>query len=1474
MAKKCNIWILEWLSKLLEWDATASALLNKINLWNLNKEIFVDNMWKLIESDSNSLSAYNTLLSYSRFKIIENWIDRNRFIVSLVDRMRKFWYDDIPYGNFWEYINKLEAFDNKQLISAWFSKQWLEKWRDWFAMKLLNDFEYALDVEKTVGKVTDTIKVWEIEKTIGSKELNTKLNEAFSRWSKKFGDDRAAYQKWLKEIFGGFIWANYNITDWVLNDLIKHWASYDVFADIIAYRYITSGKASFYTAFKILNNPDTFKSLKSVDWVGWGDFISEWKDTDSITEKRNKLIQYLYQNKKNKSFNLMWESIRKSMMIDFAWISSNVDIPTFVKNAIWSNLLIGWDKITDAYLRHINWETVVDSLLWNPVDFSQYPPYYYFGIDDDSFKAIFPVEQSLISNFWVDYNIIRNDFINNLIKKNWIKDNKQLVKSLQLNSEKMYDAITKKLNELSSDKNVLWDWLISIAWNVNWQVSTRWKRVVIIWDNEWLDSLAESTRAAAIKGSETNYIPTWIDWTNTEWVVFFNSKDEAKLLEWDVILAQDNWTDLKKYLESNSPANSTIITPAKWLRFNVKDWEVIVSAFDGQYLDIVYSWIWNILNNIRFSWWKKNNTIKQINRFLKRNVDLDNSITQLILEWWTENLREVAIKNYSALSQRTTVVSSPKDILSIASKLIDKKNIEWTKKYISSFFTSDEVASFNWDNITKEDIAFLITSQTSQWITEIGKRLSSSENIYPKIKVTDYDSFWRSFIKREQRYLRIRNVWDTNLYKSFFNVLWNNESIIKVVWDELKKVATNIDIELEKLNSWKIDKLQSIDDMIQNAINSIGIISKEDRTNVINFVNKFLEWNSWDLNRLEYRTRKWTVSNAKISQLWWALEYYWEIISKIKKDWIEIDKSEDLFKDIWKLVSEDIPNTKKQKLILELEKQQDDIIDLMNDKSKRLEQLESDIKQSKTDYENEVSPTREAAKKEIYKALQKEKNKVQKEYDKLIDKKDKILDKIDEADKLPDTVKISKRVDIWELRQYTINWWAIDWMRWVNWKTDKNIKSWLVNSILDKNFEFWEKVKWWVKKFNYSTLSKSSIKDIEKFEMSIKSMKDGIDLQYEIYKLNDSIRNRFNDVAEQYGDLIRFIWEWDNTFSNLFFKDINILVNTPKDSLLNEIKRLKDSVSNNAKRIWLELNQRISSKDIKWTIRNMLLNWYTAVYDNAWFATVRIEDAIQELIDINKLYEPIYKNYDLLKNTKWDDVPFSQKQRIFANLYATHFWRKMAASLDDLSKLIVDKDIWTVTKKLINDYSIVKRDGITMPKAFFNADNKSAALDMSRSSKIFEVISEWYKSQANSVTLSNSIAKSIEDVYKWENIDTIDELKQLYSIYPKLIENDITRKIVLWDKIDWLEKMVWNELESIRSFKTYQWEIQKFAPNVYIDWQNVYNMWFRDTIQMKSFIPRFTTQDKYSKWFSELMDSIKNGRYWDVSKTDLDLWNC
>jgi hypothetical protein len=47
--------------------------------------------------------------------------------------------------------------------------------------------------------------------------------------------------------------------------------------------------------------------------------------------------------------------------------------------------------------------------------------------------------------------------------------------------------------------------------------------------------------------------------------------------------------------------------------------------------------------------------------------------------------------------------------------------------------------------------------------------------------------------------------------------------------------------------------------------------------------------------------------------------------------------------------------------------------------------------------------------------------------------------------------------------------------------------------------------------------------------------------------------------------------------------------------------------------------------------------------------------------------------YKVLSTTDWEAIKFEEKQRWFANLYVTHFGRKMVASLDDVSKLIEDK---------------------------------------------------------------------------------------------------------------------------------------------------------------------------------------------------------
>ena len=108
MAKWCNVDLLKWLWGLLESDQVYLTLLPKINLGKMWNELFIDTTtWKHIIQNTDSQSAFDTLMSYTRFKLLDNSIDRNKYIVSLVDRMKAYWYDSIAYGNAWEYFNTL-----------------------------------------------------------------------------------------------------------------------------------------------------------------------------------------------------------------------------------------------------------------------------------------------------------------------------------------------------------------------------------------------------------------------------------------------------------------------------------------------------------------------------------------------------------------------------------------------------------------------------------------------------------------------------------------------------------------------------------------------------------------------------------------------------------------------------------------------------------------------------------------------------------------------------------------------------------------------------------------------------------------------------------------------------------------------------------------------------------------------------------------------------------------------------------------------------------------------------------------------------------------------------------------------------------------------------------------------------------------------------------------------------------------------
>jgi hypothetical protein len=216
----------------------------------------------------------------------------------------------------------------------------------------------------------------------------------------------------------------------------------------------------------------------------------------------------------------------------------------------------------------------------------------------------------------------------------------------------------------------------------------------------------------------------------------------------------------------------------------------------------------------------------------------------------------------------------------------------------------------------------------------------------------------------------------------------------------------------------------------------------------------------------------------------------------------------------------------------------------------------------------------------------------------------------------------------------------------------------------------------------------------------------------------------------------------------------------------------------------------------------------------------------------------------------------------------------MVASLDDVSKLIEDKWIGKLAKSLISEYNIITKEWVTMPNIFFDTFSKHATLDPARNAVIFKKIEEWFNKKWDFDTMNNAINNDIDRVFISETSEIIDELKWLYAIYPRLIENPVTRNLVIWERIEWLEKIVNNDIESIKSFKTYQHELQEYAPNVEIDMQNVYDMWYWDTIKANWFIPKFITTDKMSIKYNQQIDMLLSGSYKQANTNNLDQYKC
>ena len=1798
--KDCNIDTLDGVAALMEQDQTAKSLMDRVNFANMWVRVMEDNAWMKFIAENESQSAYNVLKSYTRYKMLANGVDKNRFITGLVDRIRNFGYDSVPYWDFWSYLDELEWFSDEALQGAGLTKKTIEWWRNGIAVSVINDFEYAsetADILKTMS--SNDMKIKDIETKITSKNFRKQLNNRFKLWSDKHNTGKW-YSEWLTKLFSKLIWtSNSTITDWMIKKLISYWAEFDTFADIMAIRYITSWKASFTTFMKIIENPNILSSLAPLEWEDASNPIWDIRNTDWYETRKQKAFAYLRSIKENKSFNFDKEALTKSLMVDFANLSTTEDFTEITKKAIAWAERYDWD-LTGAYIKHLNWEEVLN-IEWNAVNFNTYPPHYYFWMWDDVFLSLFPMDETLLSNFGIKYGEIRDEFLINLIKDKNINSYKSLVSHLKVNWTELYKNITDKINEVSW-ANPVWDWLLWIASNANGTViNTTGKRIIVVADNEFFTS-ARWERRGAIEAMELwyekNKLPTWIktdSYTSTV-VSFVNDITEAKVSKWDIIIQQDRWQDIaKKIYEASAEKWATIIQPQQWLRFSVEDWELVINFADGKRADDIFWKLWDLLpifadNTIGAKF------IRQLTNLLAREARVDNNMTTIVIEKWTENLQYKAFKTLNNLTQISVVDATPQEVLNIAKKMLENPSqLENIKTYIQQYISSDDIKYIQWDNLTREDIAVLMTTDNATWLQEVISKILDKPWIYPNVSITDHRNFWDMFLSRDKR-LFISNVWDWKVLATFLDFIRNNTAILDEVMNKLK-LADNEITNLMRNNPALYRLPNTVETYIQEAIDWISKLEPKNKEVIINFVNLLLwDWTAKN-NKIGYKfARTAWVSDAKIATLWWAIEYYRWVVDKIKKQWVALEKYENTFIDRWDVIFPDdelfgyidmpveweelikndqklfggwilgrwdaiprfvddaqvhwnnywqydeieaekiytrkdngyfydnwkpvldknwhqledtyddsgevvlatISNSKlKEDLINSFETKEWEqylkkVIDALpkdenwkilayrignidsdwlpqsytlsewlaktfsnqwtdippawlpwlvksydnfwelpanivkidpkgivarspydqeilvtskytdsitgvdslikdnsitsevkipdsvstadvpapmttNYKAGTLEYLNwyiADIeeniskqqaiiddiesKASKTDSENSNLDTMRSilqsnkddlksanysksilensddaiTKDEIefilkdwdvdipewkdinidkpaintppvvekapdVKKLTKEEKviaKQEREIERALAKQEREIEKdikigSKEQRKLSNERETAREYNFFNTpRRYNINWDFIDKARWVDYMKEKNIRKWIASTIIDNNYKFGSDVIAWVKKF-YPVGKKKAIDSIiSRFTNKInKKWLSDIDMQYAIYELNKAIWIVFKDIASDYWDLIKIIWQWDNTFNKLFFEWNSIPVNTPRKLLEEAVVELQTNINNNIGDIARELSKRADSKDIAWTINNILKHRYTSVADISedWtkFATIRIEDWIEELIELNRLTPEIKDRYDILKSTDMSTLKMEDQQKLFAYLYSLHFWHKMLNTLDSFLGNIAP-EVWEIARKLITDYKVVSRGWVHLPSIFFNHPLSIQLVDTQIASRLFSIVKNGFEEWLSSATLSSLLNDNIAQFYAGQTTDVIDWIKQLYSIYPKLIENKTTKDLVLGNYIEWLDKIAQNTKESIRSFKTYKNILQSYAPDVKIWVQNVYTIWDVTDIKVNSFIPKFSTQQRYTSSVDNVLDDILQKKSKEDDIKDLRATQC
>ncbi len=1517
--------------------------------------------WRSSREIIAAKSSKDMLNTYMRVKIAYNDIDKFNYVKWLVDRINSFW-DYTWVGNIYETINKLSLNNDKELLAKWLTKNDLTKVKQAFAVNAVLQFEYLSQTDAIASSLFKDLwafnerKKW--KSAISEINLVDDLNNRFDAlvWDVMLKNDKLtkpeAYQRAMENIF----WTaqTWNITSTMMDKLIRYGWSLSNFSDVLIYKYVTSWKANFQTAFQMMDK--IYKWVKSTKQYKVWDIWYDFKDM-SKQEKKAVLFSYLTNVKNAKSSWLLWDAIQISMWIDNLPIWVKFDVYSARQAYIGMQVWMDWKQLINHVINWVSDGSILEDSVIQKL--RTYSPHQMYWISEDIINQILPYNYYTIGKVtglrWA-ITEARDDVILKIIKEWNITKPEDLVSAIKDNQGEINKAMNDVLDGKLTNE---WKVLDSIVADTIISASSKWDPISLVNKDGTNKNIAFVEDQWAYFNSTMYYKDNWeitkrlYEWNSMSTNIEINGATTYNeiLNKWWVIILQDKsmykeiiddkWkitsrTITVEWKDYELISNVEVVIPITWLRYYLNGWLITINSTSEEYLNRVFSWLWDTLKDVM----RYDNTLdkKVLSAFNEQYYQIarDIQLSDLRkLSEWVKNFANIEMDKFvnamafrTKMSWRVPVLIDLEKTLALVDNLISTKS-DNIVKLISEYFPW-EIAPLN-IKIDSSDVIDLFYWDKTKAIYNIWKKLWFVWT--PNIRITDFNQLWSKIANTEMASVinKLSDAWDVEDMKKFVEYIWKNDNKIDwflaqidIIKNEMFLISEDKDFVI-----W-VDKAKKD---FQALLDSM--FKWEDKRAILAFMSQYKasDTTRWQRYLLEINQAiKYDAANIVWTQM--ALGDFKWIIAKIKSEWIkDISKSP---------IIDELMAYKKNQLNIETEKARIGEIDKQLkikkselDKSKFNPEDINTISKKIKDIDEEIKILSKDTKLSEIARLEEEKIKIQKK----IDKKDiswwtnrwkefdgKKYDTLEEliADKwetyVTKNIPLEQRADyeIWkaltsksligkyediidlqtkldDLNYELDNIWNVSKNKdiikkqskkdWLLSKLEEEINKWVIHEKLIKDIE--DLNKWllpnlkvienklipananmdMITRVSNDVVIDTSIKQskIDSFDLKmIKSVNVSVSVKKDIQTIQTNINKHikeFNKSPRLWEDYYYRINElnqkilWELWVLNSKYSAWLQLTDITKDTASKYLywtteKPVLYSLYGNAS--WFELEseniikniteqfttleakiiERADKMNIKKFNIHMLENWYSTIFHEWLPYKVTIEDGISKLIQETKWIDEIDSNADKLSNIDFNKLDLSQKQSLYAYLLTTKYWNKILWLSQSIQQFVVSKTDSKIISNFIDNYRLIKHEWYVLPKIVVSAFNE----DFDKHFKILSYISE------NRDKKTLKLDAIINWTFNWYTNEKLNMIKDIYNQYIDIF-NEPTSKNLLSNKTlqDDFQKIIDNGFDELDIYKSIREELNKYAPNVKVNWERVNDIVIPDAIQWEKFI--LTAQD-------------------------------